>query len=407
MASQQLPEFPFAREHGYNPSPLNAKLRHEDPVSKVKLYDGSQAWIITKHEDCCEILDSSKLSADRRSHGYPEIHPGGHKAKHAKPTFINLDDPDHDKQRRMLESEFTPETVNKKWRPIMEHTVDIILDKFIQKGRDQQPIDFMEEFANIVPPQVIYKVLGAPEKDVERLSKDSELRNTTARDAAESANKELNDYMKDLVKQKIQQPRDDVISKLVVEQYKSGNLSEGDITTLAFLVLTAGNAALINSIGLGTLTLMQHPSQLVQFKKNPSMAAQIVNEITRYHTISALNSRRAATENMDIRGKQVKKGEGVICSVQAGNRDEDKFSDPETFDIRRHFDKEDSLGFGYGPHRCQGEAISRVELEIVFTKLFQKLPSLRLAKSPMNFIPPGAKHLKGSTLFTSKSLRPP
>lgn len=289
----------------------NAKLRHEDPVSKVKLYDGSQAWTVTKHKECCEVLDSSKLSADRRFHGYPVIHGG---AKQANPTFVNLDNPGHDTQRNMLESEFTPETVNKKWRPVMEQTVDIILDKFIQKGKDQQPIDFMEDFANIVPPQIIFKVLGVPEKDVEHLSKDSELRNATARDAAESANKELNDYMKDLVKQKIQQPGDDVISKLVVEQYKPGNLSEDDVTTLAFLIMTAGNAALINSIGLGTLTLLQHPNQLEEFKKTPSMAAQVVNEITRYHTTSALNSRRAAKEDIDIREKHVKQGEGVICS---------------------------------------------------------------------------------------------
>lgn len=376
----ELPQFPFARERGYDPSPLNAKLRRENPVSKVKLYDGSQAWIVTTHKECCEALDSPKLSADRRSRGYPEIHPGGHKAKDSTPTFVNLDNPEHHKQRDMLESAFTSETVDKKWRPMMERTVDAILDTFIEKGKSQQPIDFMQEFANVVPPQVIFKVLGVPEKDVERLSKHSEVRNTTARDAAESANNELNDYMRGLVQQKIQQPGDDVISKLLNEQYKQGNLSEDDVTTLAFLVLTAGNAALINSIGLGTLTLLQHPNQLEDFKKNLSLAPQVVNEITRYHTTSALNSRRAAKEDMELRGEQIKKGDGVICSVQAANRDENLFADSEKFDIHRKMDDTDSLGFGHGPHRCQAEAFSRAELQIVLTKLFKRLPNLRLAK---------------------------
>lgn len=376
-----LQQYPFAREHEYHPPSFNAKLRNEAPISQVRLYNGTPAWIITKHQDCCEALQSDKLSADRRTPGYPEIHEGGHKAKEATPTFVNLDDPEHAKQRAMLESEFKPDTVQKKWRPMMERTIDDVLEKFVQKGKGQQPIDLIEELAAPVPTQIIYKALGVPEKDVERLSRDSEVRNSTSRNAAESANKQLQGYMSGLVKDKIKQPGDDIISKLVVEQLKPGNLSEHDVTTLAFLVLTAGNAALINSIGLGVLTLLQHPDQLTEFKEqSEQLAGQVVNEISRYHTTSALNSRRAAKADLDLRDQHIKKGEGVICSVQAANRDEEKFKNAESFNIHRNMSYEDSLGWGYGPHRCQGEAFSRTELELVFIKLFQKLPNLKLAK---------------------------
>lgn len=337
---------------------------------------------MTNHAHCCEALASDKLSADRRAPGYPEIHSGGHKAKEAHPTFVNLDNPEHADQRAMLEAEFTPETVQKKWVPMMEQTIDAVLDKFIEKGKAQQPIDLVENFATPVPTQIIYKALGVPEKDVERLSKDSEVRNSTSRNAAESANKGLQDYMEGLVKDKIQQPGDDIISRLVKEQYNAGKLSESDITTLAFLVLTAGNAALLNSIGLGTLTLLEHPDQLEAFKQKPDeLASKVVNEITRYHTTSALNSRRAVKEDTDLGGQHLQKGDAVICSVQAANRDEEKFTDPEQFNIYREMQNGDSLGFGYGPHRCQAEAFSRAELGIAFTKLFRRLPNLRLAKS--------------------------
>ena len=107
-------EFPFARGQGYNPSPLNKQLRHDDPITKVKLYNGEEAWIVTEHKRCCEALESQKLSADRRTAGYPEIHPGGHKAKEATPTFVNMDDPGHKEQRAMLQSEFDQDTVDNK-----------------------------------------------------------------------------------------------------------------------------------------------------------------------------------------------------------------------------------------------------------------------------------------------------
>jgi nitric oxide reductase len=378
----ELPQFPFPREHGCDPPSLNAQLRHKAPISKVRLYDGTPAWIVTKHRQCCEALESDKLSADRRVPGYPEIHAGGHKAKEGNPTFVNMDNPGHDEQRAMLQPEFTPQTVQERWRPMMEQTIDTLLDAFIEKGQAQQPIDLIRHFATPIPIQTIYKALGVPEKDAKHLSKDSEVRNSTSRNAAETANKELQEYVRNLVKDKIKEPGDDIISKLVVEQYKMGHLSEEDVTTLAFLVLTAGNAALINSIGLGTLTLLEHPDQLSEFRKSPQLAPKVVYEVCRYHTASALNCRRAVKTDMKLGGQDFKKGEGVICAVQAANRDEDVFDHAEEFDIRRETGRVDSLAFGYGMHRCLGESFSRTQLEIVFTKLFERLPNLRLAKKP-------------------------
>ncbi|KAI1261908.1 cytochrome P450 [Xylariaceae sp. FL1019] len=383
MASHEVPSFPFAREQGADPPSLNAKLRHEAPISQVKLYDGNPAWILTKHKDCCAALSSDKMSADRRTPGYPEIHEGGHKAKEATPTFVNMDNPEHDKQRAMLEPEFTEQAVEGKWRPMMEQVIDAVLDDFVEKGKKEQPIDLIKHLATPVPTQIIYKALGVPDEDVEYLSRDSEVRNSTSRNAAETSNQNLQGYMKNLVKKKMGQPGDDIMGRLIREQLKPGNINEDDVATLAFLVLTAGNAALINSIGLGTMTLLSHPKQLSDFKRDPKrLAGRVVNEITRYHTASALNSRRAAKEDVKIGDQVLKKGDGVICSVQAANRDEDVFKNPEEFNIHREMSPADTLGFGDGPHRCLAEAFSRAQLEIFFSRLFQRLPRLRLATNP-------------------------
>ena len=296
--------FPFARRQTFHPPPENEDLRHKCPIAKVKLFDGSDSWLLTKHKDCCEALASPHLSADRRHPAYPEIHEGGAKAKEQRPTFVNLDNPEHDEQRAMLESWFTPEAADK-LRPMMRKVVESKLDDLIRKHGEHtdKPVDFVQDFAGLVPPQVIYHLLGIPEEDIPELSKDSEVRTSTARDAAQTSSQNLQKYMKDFVHQRVEQPKDDLISTLVKGPYKQDRLTEEDIVNLAFLVLVAGNAALINSIVLGIVTLQLHPQQLEELKKNPNLAKNVVGELTRYHTASALNSRRAVKEDTEIGGQ--------------------------------------------------------------------------------------------------------
>jgi len=147
------------------------------------------------------------------------------------------------------------------------------------------------------------------------------------------------------------------------------------------LILTAGNAALLNSIGLGVITLLQHPDQLAEFKRDDSSAPTVVNELLRFNTVSALNSRHATKKLVRIGTQQIEENIGVICSVQSGDRDRlGDETDPESFDLHQKRDPRSVLAFGYGPHRCQAETLSRVGLEIAFTTLFRRLPDLRLAR---------------------------
>ena len=377
------PTFPFARTHAFYPPPLNAQLRESAPVSQIRLYDGTTAWIVLKHEDICDVLSSKDFSADRRHPGFPEIHEGGHKAKESRPTFVNLDNPEHNEQRNMLQDAFTPEAVEK-LRPMMQTVVNRCIDKLIARGKKGQPVDLMGHFAANVPTEIIFQLLGIPEDEVEDLAKDKEVQHSTSRNAAETSNKNLQDRMRKLVEQRIDTPQDDLVSKLVKEQYTHRRLSKEDIINLAFLLLTAGNAALLNSIGLGVITLLSHPDQLAKFKKDLSLAPVVVNELLRFNTASALNSRRATKQGVTVRDKRIPKDTGVICSVQSGDRDRlnENEPDPESFDFHRKRDPKSVLGFGYGPHRCLAETLSRVELEIVFVTLFTRLPDLRLAKDP-------------------------
>jgi nitric oxide reductase len=104
-----------------------------------------------------------------------------------------------------------------------------------------------------------------------------------------------------------------------------------------------------------------------------------VEELCRYHTASAMAIKRTAKEDVEIGGKTIKAGQGIIASNQSANRDEDIFENPDKFDMHRKWPKEDALGYGYGPHRCIAEHLAKAELSSVFTHLFQKVPNLKLA----------------------------
>jgi nitric oxide reductase len=173
-------------------------------------------------------------------------------------------------------------------------------------------------------------------------------------------------------------PKDDLVSHLVVNEIKPGHLSKTDAVQVAFLLLVAGNATMVNMIGLvsaqtctvliiqGVATLAHHPDQLEALKKDPSLAANFVEELCRYHTASAMAIKRTAVSDIELGGKTIKAGEGIIASNYSANRDEDVFVNADKFDIHRKWPAENPLGFGFGPHRCIAETLAKAELTAVF-----------------------------------------
>ncbi|GAB1215440.1 hypothetical protein ATERTT37_004630 [Aspergillus terreus] len=143
-------------------------------------------------------------------------------------------------------------------------------------------------------------------------------------------------------------------------------------------LIMAGNATMVNMINLGVVTLLEHPSQLEELRRDPLLARKFVEELCRFHVASSFATRRVAKVDITLRDKHIKAGEGIIASNQSANRDEDVFPDPDTFNMHRETDSEQNLAYGYGDHRCIAEVLARAELEAVFSCLFQRLPNLKL-----------------------------
>lgn len=371
------PKFPFAR-NGLNPPVEFAKLRKEAPVSKVRLWDNNLVWLVTRYHDVCSVLQDTRFSKIRTRPGFPEMSAGGvAAAKSGKPTFVDMDPPEHTIQRNMVAGAFSPESVEL-LVPTIRQIVNELIDKMIAIGC-QKPVDLVHYLAMPAPYLIISKILGVPEEDTDNLIRFTAVRSSGSSTALEAskASQDLTDYLKTLVHRKIENPQDDLISKLVVEQLKQGNLTHEDVVQISFLLLVAGNATVSSMTALGVVTLLNHPSQLEEFKNDPKLAPAVVEELCRYHTASSLATRRVATQDVLLGGKVIKKNDGVILSNESANRDELVFPDPDTFNIHRPLGRQ--VGFGYGIHRCVAERLGLVELEIILATLFQRLPYLKLA----------------------------
>ena len=292
-------------------------------------------------------------------------------------AFVGMDNPRHDHYRRMFTKEFSAKRMMA-LRPKITAIVNRLIDDLVGKP---QPVDLVAELAVPFPSLVMCDLVGSPYEDhkfiIECAAGRHGLLQTPAK--AEQKARELTDYFMRLIRRKEAAPGDDLVSRIIEEQVRPGNLSREEFAEIGAMILRAGHDTTTNMIGLGTYILLDHPEQAALVRDYPEVVPGAVEELLRYISPVQFAPRRVALQDVALGGALIHAGDGVFTLNPAANRDPEAFPEPDRFDVRR--DASHHLAFGFGIHQCLGQILARIELQIAFPLLLQRLPNLRIAAS--------------------------
>ncbi|WP_338074273.1 cytochrome P450 [Vreelandella titanicae] len=376
--SEKMPSFPMPRQCPFHP-PQEYKESQEEPgLTKVQMWNGAPAWLVTRYEDVRTVLgDRDRFSTDPSTPGYPSLSPARDAVLDAEPAFIRMDPPEHGQHRRMLTKEFMIKRVTA-LQPKIQAIFDARLDEILEKG---PPAELVEDLFLPLTSEVIAGLLDVPHEDHAFFQEQSRRKVLLDVDPEipKEASKKILDYLDLLITERAKNPKpeDDLLSRLIVEQVQPGHLSHRELVVMADLLLMAGHETTANQMALGVYSFLTNPDQLQLLRDDPSLLRNAVEEMLRFHTIVHYNAIRVAKEDVEVAGQLIRKGDGVIALIAGANRDSAAFENPDKFDITRKADHH--VAFSFGIHQCLGQPLARVELQTVFSTLFERLPNLNFA----------------------------
>ena len=369
-------------EHGY-PHDIWDWMRANDPVYWWENTEGAPFWAITKHADITTI---GKL---------PEIFVSGPVLVHSHvpipaermefpPTLIQLDPPKHGVYRRLISKRFTPRALLRFHNDI-EAIGKEIVDNLLEGGLEGE-CDFVEAVSAPLPIAVIAWMLGLPKEDWNRLfdwtnriigAQDPafQTEGKTPDETARETMVELFGYFTELAEEKRRNPADDLVTLFTQMEVDGEPLPLMDIMTWCLIIVIAGNETTRNATTGGMLAFVENQHELRRLQAEPNLLAPAVEEVVRW-TAPIIHFARTATEDFELRGKRIRKGESVALFYPSANRDEEVFDAPGEFRIDRNPNRH--LGFGVGEHFCLGAHLARLEMEVAYKYLLPRIEEVEL-----------------------------
>ncbi|WNG28978.1 cytochrome P450 [Cystobacter fuscus] len=363
------------------------------PDSDIREFLKQEHFFISRYDDVIAALLDARISSDPRTAMSPEqqkkLPQVPEELRPISRSLLSLDPPDHTRLRKLIQPSFTPramEALRSRIQRIAEDLVDAAERAAAERGETgpERHMDLISEFAYPLPVKVISDMLGIPPEDRDMVKGWTEnlVRNNNGRGMMDPENRakmrEFTDYLRRLFADRRKQPADDMISQLLLMEEDGDKLNEEETLSTVFILYLAGHVTTVNLIGNGVFALLRHPDQLAKFKADPGLAKGLVEETLRYWGPVDLISRRIAKEDMELAGTHFPKGEPMMFGLASANRDPQRFSHPDDFDITRP-DADKHVAFGKGIHICIGAPLARMEGQIAFETLFRRLPELRLA----------------------------
>jgi len=367
--------------HGY-PHPVWTRLRKDDPVHWYEPSEGPSFWAVTKAEDIITVgknpthfLNGPRLVldlSDGGDAGFPK-------------TLIQMDPPKHTTYRKLASKRFTPGKLRALHQDI-ENIAKEIVDSLLEQGNEGE-CDFVEKVSAPLPIAVIAWMLGVPREDWKLLfdwtnrtigagDPDFATEGQDPRETALGAMTELFGYFANLVAEKRKNPSDDLVTFFAQMEADGQPIPEVDVLTWCLIIVIAGNETTRNATSGGMLAFIEHQAELRKLQQNPALMPHAVEEVVRW-TSPIIHFCRTASEDVELRGRKIKKGQHLGLFYPSANRDEDVFEDPFSFRVDRYPNRH--LGYGVGEHFCLGAHVARLELEFAYKYLLPRIEEIELA----------------------------
>ncbi|MEZ5169887.1 MAG: cytochrome P450 [Acidimicrobiia bacterium] len=390
-------EFPLEDQTAYgdaSPMEFLLELQEHDPVhwhpAEGEFEPGF--WVVTRYDDVVTV--SREAQTFRSGDGFlmEKMVPG------LENLIINQDPPDHTRNRMIVARAFTPKVVR-----AMEPAVRRATTAIVDRALDLKEFDFVREVAAELPLVVIADLIGVPQEDRSKVFDwsnrmmgrfDPEYGGDDAMLAADTAAAELFAYAQDMAEDHLANPRDDLVTKLLTPDENGDRLTTEGYNYFVLLLAVAGNETTRNLISGGQQALFEHPEQRQRVADDRSLIPSAVEEMLRWVSPVRYFRRTAATDT-SIGDQEIAAGDKVTIWYGAANRDPRIFNNPNVFDVSREPNEHLAFG-GRGPHYCLGVALARMEINVMFEELVERIPNLapteppsRLKSSLIN----GIKHL--------------
>ncbi|MFD9107108.1 MULTISPECIES: cytochrome P450 [Streptomyces] len=392
--------------HHRVPLPEFAELRRTEPVHWIPQAPGIAGfadegyWAVTRHADVKYVSTHPELFSSTVNTAI--IRFNDHIERDAidaqRLILLNMDPPEHTRVRQIVQRVFTPRAIRALEDNLRHRALTIAREASAHAG----PFDFVTEVACELPLQAIAELIGIPQEDRIRIFEWSnrmisydDPEYAITEEVGQQSAMELIAYAMNMAADRKQCPAKDIVTTLVAAE-DEGNLASDEFGFFVLMLAVAGNETTRNAITHGMHAFLTHPDQWDLYKRErPATAAE---EIVRW--AAPVNSfQRTATQDLELGGKQIRKGDRVGIFYASANHDPDVFTDPDSFDITR--DPNPHLGFGGGgPHFCLGKSLAVLEIDLIFNAIADAMPGLRLAGEPSRLRSAwinGVKHLQVTT----------
>ncbi|WP_415961783.1 cytochrome P450 family protein [Streptomyces sp. 021-4] len=359
-----------------DPYPVYAALRAKGPVHRVRIPEGTHAWLVVGYEAGRTLLADQRLSK-QWAKASPAL---GVTKVSAGTSMLSSDTPDHTRLRKLVAREFTPRRMEQ-LTPRVQEMTDELLDRML--AAPDRRADLVEALSYPLPMNVICELLGVPFLDRTAFREwSNQAVSSVHASKRDSSTRAMAAYLTELLQDKRARPGEDLMSALIHTADDDGDrLSADELMGMAWLLLVAGHETTVNLITNGVHNLLAHPEQLALLRADFGLIDNAVEEILRFEGPVETPTYRFTTEPVDIDGTVIPGGgELVLVAMSDANRDPARYPDAARFDITR--DARGHIAFGHGIHYCLGAPLARIEARVAIRSLLERCPELRLTADP-------------------------